>query len=67
MSLLPEGLRDRLPPQADAAAAILRAALDAIRAHGYERVAPPLAEYEESLLKAQALLAALNARLESRL
>jgi ATP phosphoribosyltransferase regulatory subunit len=48
-SLLPEGLRDRLPPQADAAAAMLRAALDAIRAHGYERVAPPLAEYEESL------------------
>jgi ATP phosphoribosyltransferase regulatory subunit len=48
-ALLPQGLRDRLPPQADAAAAILRAALDAIRAHGYERVAPPLAEYEESL------------------
>jgi len=48
-SLLPEGLRDRLPPQADAAAATLRAALDAIRAHGYERVAPPLAEYEDSL------------------
>lgn len=48
-ALLPEGLRDRLPPQADAAAAMLRAALDAIRAHGYERVAPPLAEYEESL------------------
>ncbi|HYZ47537.1 MAG TPA: ATP phosphoribosyltransferase regulatory subunit [Sphingomonas sp.] len=48
--LLPEGLRDRLPPQADAAAAILRAALDAVRAHGYERVAPPLAEYEESLV-----------------
>lgn len=49
LSLLPEGLRDRLPPQADAAAAMLRAAIDAIRAHGYERVAPPLAEYEESL------------------
>lgn len=49
-ALLPEGLRDRLPPQADAAAAILRAALDAIRSHGYERVAPPLAEYEESLI-----------------
>jgi ATP phosphoribosyltransferase regulatory subunit len=48
-ALLPEGLRDRLPPQADLAAAMLRAALDAIRAHGYERVAPPLAEYEESL------------------
>ena len=49
-ALLPEGLRDRLPPQADAAAAMLRSALDAIRAHGYERVAPPLAEYEESLV-----------------
>jgi ATP phosphoribosyltransferase regulatory subunit len=49
-SLLPEGLRDRLPPQADAAAAMLRAALDAIRSHGYDRVAPPLAEYEEALV-----------------
>jgi len=49
-TLLPEGLRDRLPPQADAAAAMLRAALDAVRAHGYERVAPPLAEYEDSLV-----------------
>lgn len=49
-ALLPEGLRDRLPPEAEAAAAILRAALDAIAAHGYERVAPPLAEFEESLV-----------------
>lgn len=49
-ALLPEGLRDRLPPEAEAAAAILRAALDAIGAHGYERVAPPLAEFEESLV-----------------
>lgn len=48
-ALLPEGLRDRLPPEAEAAAAILRAALDAIASHGYERVAPPLAEFEESL------------------
>lgn len=50
ITLLPEGLRDRLPPQAESAAAMLRGALDAIRAHGYERVAPPLAEYEESLV-----------------
>lgn len=49
-ALLPEGLRDRLPPEAEAAAAILRAALDAIGSHGYERVAPPLAEFEESLV-----------------
>jgi ATP phosphoribosyltransferase regulatory subunit len=49
-ALLPEGLRDRLPPEAEAAAAILRAALDAVAGHGYERVAPPLAEFEESLV-----------------
>jgi ATP phosphoribosyltransferase regulatory subunit len=49
-ALLPEGLRDRLPPEAEAGAAILRATLDAIAAHGYERVAPPLAEFEESLV-----------------
>lgn len=48
-ALLPEGLRDRLPPEADAAARIVRRALDAIQAWGYERVAPPLAEFERSL------------------
>lgn len=49
-ALLPEGLRDRLPPEAETAAGILRASLDAIALHGYERVAPPLAEFEESLV-----------------
>ncbi|PZO89971.1 MAG: ATP phosphoribosyltransferase regulatory subunit [Sphingomonas sanxanigenens] len=48
--LLPEGLRDRLPPAAEAAAAVERAALDAIAAYGYERVSPPLAEFEEALV-----------------
>jgi ATP phosphoribosyltransferase regulatory subunit len=47
--LLPEGLRDRLPPEAEAAASILRAVLDCVAAHGYGRVAPPLAEFEEEL------------------
>lgn len=47
--LLPEGLRDRLPPQAEAAANLLRGVLDTVAAHGYERVQPPLVEYEESL------------------
>jgi ATP phosphoribosyltransferase regulatory subunit len=47
--LLPEGLRDRLPPEAEAAASILRAVLDCVAAHGYARVAPPLAEFEEEL------------------
>jgi ATP phosphoribosyltransferase regulatory subunit len=48
--LLPEGLRDRLPPEADAAARLMRHALDAVRGWGYERVAPPLAEFEEALV-----------------
>ena len=47
--LLPEGLRDRLPPEAEAAASVLRAVLDCVAAHGYARVAPPLAEFEEEL------------------
>ncbi|MBW6528869.1 ATP phosphoribosyltransferase regulatory subunit [Sphingomonas sp. RHCKR7] len=57
-ALLPEGLRDRLPPVADAAAALEARVLGAIRAHGYERVDPPLAEFAEGLgsrLKAGAL------------
>jgi len=47
--LLPEGLRDRLPPEAEAAGSILRAVLDCVATHGYRRVAPPLAEFEEEL------------------
>lgn len=48
-SLLPEGLRDRLPPQAEAASRVTRALIDALRSHGYDRVSPPLAEYRETL------------------
>jgi ATP phosphoribosyltransferase regulatory subunit len=48
-SLLPEGLRDRLPPEAEAASRVTRALLDAMRAHGYARIAPPLAEFRETL------------------
>ena len=57
-ALLPEGLRDRLPPVAGAAAAVEARVLAAIHAHGYERVDPPLAEFAEGLasrLKAGAL------------
>lgn len=49
-ALLPEGFRDRLPPAADAASSLVRQMLDAAHAHGYERVQPPLAEYEDGLL-----------------
>ena len=44
--LLPEGLEDRLPQSAAAAARIQRAMLDVMRAHGYDRVRPPLIEFE---------------------
>ncbi|WP_033075529.1 ATP phosphoribosyltransferase regulatory subunit [Sphingopyxis sp. MWB1] len=48
-ALLPEGLRDRLPEQAEATSRVTRALVDAMRAHGYGRVAPPLAEFRETL------------------
>lgn len=47
--LLPEGLADRLPGAAAALTAARRAALDAMDAHGYDRVIPPLVEFERSL------------------
>jgi ATP phosphoribosyltransferase regulatory subunit len=48
--LLPEGLRDRLPPQAEAASRLMHRVIVAIGRHGYERVLPPLAEFEENLV-----------------
>ncbi|MBJ6120215.1 ATP phosphoribosyltransferase regulatory subunit [Sphingomonas mollis] len=47
--LLPEGFHDRLPPVADAAAAVEARVLEAARLHGYERVDPPLAEFADEL------------------
>ncbi|MBD3729581.1 MAG: ATP phosphoribosyltransferase regulatory subunit [Sphingomonadales bacterium] len=47
--LLPEGLADRLPRAAAAATRAMRAALDAMDAHGYDRVRPPLIEFEKSM------------------
>jgi ATP phosphoribosyltransferase regulatory subunit len=47
--LLPQGLRDRLPGEAAAQARTVRALLDSIEARGYDRVSPPLAEYEDGL------------------
>ena len=48
-TLLPTGFRDRLPPEADASARLVRSILDTVAAHGYERVQTPLAEFEASL------------------
>ena len=47
--LLPEGLEDRLPQSAAAAARIERAVLAALDAHGYDRVRPPLIEFMRSM------------------
>jgi len=47
--LLPEGLEDRLAPEAARITAAMRACLDVLGAHGYDRVRPPLLEFEASL------------------
>lgn len=49
--LLPEGLEDRLPQSTAAAARIERAVLGVMDAHGYDRVRPPLIEFEKSMLR----------------
>jgi len=48
-TLLPEGFRDRLPPEAEAGAHLCRIVLDVLASHGYARVQPPLAEFEAAL------------------
>ncbi len=48
--LLPAGLRDGLPPQAEWEAEITERLLDGFARFGYQRVKPPLIEFERSLL-----------------
>jgi ATP phosphoribosyltransferase regulatory subunit len=48
--LLPAGLMDLLPPEAEREAALVEALMAAFADHGYERVKPPLLEFEDSLL-----------------
>jgi ATP phosphoribosyltransferase regulatory subunit len=47
--LLPEGLEDRLPGTTPAATRVTRAVLDVMDSHGYDRVQPPMIEFEKSL------------------
>ena len=49
-ALLPDGLRDALPPDAAHEAAIVEQLLRSIGERGYDRVDPPLVEFEDSLL-----------------
>jgi len=50
LALLPAGLHDLLPPDAEREATLVERAMGIFRLHGYERVKPPLVEFEESLL-----------------
>jgi ATP phosphoribosyltransferase regulatory subunit len=47
--ILPAGLSDLLPPRAEQAERLTRHAMDVFSGHGYDRVSPPLVEYERSL------------------
>jgi len=49
-ALLPAGLRDLLPPDAQTEAASVEALMAIFAGHGYARVKPPLMEFEENLL-----------------
>ena len=48
--LLPAGLRDVLPPEADQEASVIQRLMAVCAAHGYRSVKPPLVEFEDSLL-----------------
>ena len=52
--LLPVGLSDRLPREAAIATHAMRAVLGAMDAHGYDRVRPPLVEFEKSMAERMA-------------
>lgn len=49
-ALLPEGFRDQLAPHAEQEATLVRGLVDTFLSHGYDRVSPPVVEYEDSLL-----------------
>lgn len=49
-ALLPEGFHDDLPPEAAREAGVIARLLDSFASYGYERVSPPLMEFEDSLL-----------------
>jgi ATP phosphoribosyltransferase regulatory subunit len=49
-ALLPAGLYDLLPPEAEIEAAVTARLMGVLAAHGYERVKPPLVEFEATLL-----------------
>ena len=49
-ALLPLGLIDLLPPEAAVEATVVARIMAVLQGHGYERVKPPLMEFEDNLL-----------------
>jgi ATP phosphoribosyltransferase regulatory subunit len=49
-ALLPTGMHDLLPPEAEIEAQVVAQLMTTLAAHSYERVKPPLVEFEETLL-----------------
>jgi ATP phosphoribosyltransferase regulatory subunit len=49
-ALLPTGLYDLLPPLAEREAEVTERLMAVLTSHGYQRVKPPLVEFEETLL-----------------
>jgi ATP phosphoribosyltransferase regulatory subunit len=49
-ALLPTGLYDLLPPEAEIEAEVTARLMSILASHGYERVKPPLVEFEQTLL-----------------
>lgn len=52
LALLPNGFADILPPRAESEARSVDVLMKTFRGYGYQRVKPPLLEFEESLLAA---------------
>src|ERR1700750_944529 len=48
-ALLPTGMHDLRPPEAEIEAQVVAQLMTRLAAHGYERVKPPLVEFEETL------------------
>src|SRR5690625_1513169 len=49
-ALLPAGLQDGLPPEAAREAEVIERLIAVLSGYGYDRVKPPLLEFEDSLL-----------------
>ena len=57
-ALLPVGLRDLLPPEAELEAKSVEAIMECFAAHGYQRVNTPLLEFEDTLFAGAGLATA---------